>query len=57
MRKQLSADVLPAFKGFYDMHMQPFSVSYMHAKRRVRDVYIRKQWLAYFSYTETVGTR
>ena len=40
------------FKGFYDTHTQPVSVSYKHAKRCVRSVYIRKQGLAYFSYAE-----
>ena len=30
------------------------SVTYKHAKRCVRYVYIRKHWLAYFSYTETI---
>ena len=46
--------LLPALKGFYNMHAQLTSVSYIHAKRRVRYVYIRKHWLAYFSYTEMV---
>ena len=46
--------LLPAFKGFYDTHAQLTSVSYKHAKRRLRYMYIRKQRLAHFSYTETV---
>ena len=43
-------------KGFYDTHAQLayVPVSYKHAKRRVNYVYIRKHWMAYFSYTETV---
>ena len=45
---------MPALKGFYDMHAQLPSVSYIHAKRRVLYVYIRKHCLAYFSYTETL---
>ena len=46
--------LLLAFKGLYDTHTQPVSVSYIHAKRCVHYVHIRKHWLAYFSYTETV---
>ena len=45
---------LPLFKGLYDTHTQPASISYRHAKRCMRFVHIRKQYLAYFSYTETV---
>ena len=41
--------MLLALKGFYDTHAQLTSVSYIHAKRRVRYVYIRKHWLVYFS--------
>ena len=41
--------LLPAFKGLNETHSQPDSMSYMHAK-----VHIRKHWLAYFLYTETV---
>ena len=39
---------------FYNTHAQLASVSYKHAKRCVRYVYICKHWLPYFSYTETV---
>ena len=41
------------FKGFYDTQTQPVSVSLKNAKSCVRSMYIHKQWLAYFSYTET----
>ena len=34
--------MLPTFKGFYDRHVQLTSMSYIHAKCRVRYVYIRK---------------
>ena len=46
--------LLPLFKGLYDTHTQPVSASYRHAKRCVRYVNTRKQYSAYFSYTETV---
>ena len=46
--------LLPKFKGFYNTHAQLASVSYKYAKRRLRYVYMRKHWLAHFSYTETV---
>ena len=37
-----------------DTHTPPASVSYRRAKCCVRYLYIREQWFAYFSYTETV---
>ena len=46
--------LLLAFKGVYNTHIQPVSVSYIPVKRCMRYVHIRKQWLAYVSYTETV---
>ena len=46
--------MLLAFKGFYNTHTQPVSMSYRHEKRCMRHLHIRKQWLAYFLYTETV---
>ena len=39
---------------FSDTHMQPLSVSDRHAKCCVRYIRMCKQYLAYFSYTETV---
>ena len=46
--------IVAAIEGLYDTHTQPASASYRHAKRCVRYVHTRKQYLAYFSYTETV---
>ena len=40
--------LLPALKGFYDMHAQLTSVSYIQAKRRVRYVYTQTQIGVFF---------
>ena len=46
--------LLPGLKDYYNTPTQPVSVSPRHAKRCMRYVYICKQRLVHFSYTEAV---